>query len=108
MKREIIKFDLTNYNALDYVDPKSGRHIKDENLFVNENGDVISTKHRNHKQIKGTTLNGYKAIMIGDKQFVYLQRVVASMYKSAIDGKTNIRFIDGNKSNCAANNLEWY
>ena len=108
MKRtEIITYDLSNYKMLDYVDVKTGKHFYDENLFINENGEVISTKHVNMKKLKPIKTNGYITVMIGYGELMYIQRAVAHLFLSNPNNLLNIRFKDGNKMNCCLTNLEW-
>ena len=73
---------------------------------INEFGEV---RRKDTKHIRKThSFNGHKRVRLSHNgSSEYVARLVAETYISNPEGKTDVRHIDGNKSNNHISNLEW-
>lgn len=82
---------------------------KDTKYLVRENGTIWSEKR--NRELKGTLQrNEYPAVylMFNNKQYNFMvHRLVAEAFCERPEGCDLVHHIDGNKLNCAADNLQW-
>lgn len=77
---------------------------------INHNGDIRNRK--TNRILKGSlTPDGYKINMLrgedNQSHFIKVHRLVAEMFLPNPNNYTIVNHIDGNRSNCNVNNLEW-
>ncbi len=84
---------------------RKGSSYTIEDYIITEDGQVIN-KHNNHPRKPQPNSKGYLRVQIGGKN-LFVHRLVAEKYVPNPYNKTQVNHIDGDKTNNAANNLEW-
>ena len=84
---------------------------KDENYYVNEQGDVFSTKSGNIKKLKACNVGaGYLKIQIWNNnkgKQIYVHRLVAETFIPNLENKPEVNHKNGIKTDNRVQNLEW-
>ena len=98
--------NMNNVNVNDF------RQTEYEGYLVNENGDVISMKHKEPILLSPFLRHGYERVTLwenGKKFNVSVHRLVAMAFIDNPDPNTytEINHKDENKTNNNVNNLEW-
>jgi hypothetical protein len=79
------------------------------NYFVNEQGDIFSTKRGGIKKLKAGTTNGYLQVSICNNNIkrIYVHRLVAETFIPNPQNKLEVNHKNGIKSDNRIENLEW-
>ncbi len=81
-----------------------------EGYFVNEQGDVFSTKFNKVRKLNGIDTNGYLQIGVyknNKRKFMYVHRLVAQTFIQNPQNKPDVNHKNGIKTDNRVENLEW-
>ena len=78
--------------------------------FITEEGELYSDARGSLRRLKGYVSGGYRKVeyrLRGEREYVYIHRLVASAFVPNFDMHAIVNHLDGDKLNNHFTNLEW-
>lgn len=104
---ENVSIPNEEWKVVDYIDVSSGNRVYDEDLYVSSEGRVCSFRCSGPKFIKSQHQNAGYCIVRVNKKVMTLHRIIANLFLTPVEGKTEVDHINRDKDDNRACNLRW-
>lgn len=95
------------WKMVDYVDVSSGVQVCDPDLYVSSEGRVCSFRSSGPKFVKSQHQNAGYCIVRVNKKVMTLHRIIANLFLTPVQGKTEVDHINKDKDDNRVSNLRW-